>query len=189
MRRSRDVGRSTAATFELAQDEKIYGFGESFTRLNKRGQRVVAFIRDAMGAQSQLQYKAVPFFMSSRGYAMFVHTSAPVTFDVGAEFDAHHTIYSGDELLDLFIFLGEPKDLLSEYTARHRPQPGAAALVVRAVDEPHHVQVGSRGARRRGEAARVSHSRPTCCTSTPAGSRPTGAATISSRSRASPIRR
>ena len=117
VRRSRDVGRSTAATFELAPDERIYGFGESFTRLNKRGQRIVAVIRDAMGAQSQLQYKAVPFFMSSRGYAMFVHTSTPVTFDVGAEFDAHNTIYSGDELLDIFIFLGEPKDLLSEYTA------------------------------------------------------------------------
>ncbi len=117
VRRSRDIGRSTAATFELAQDEKIFGFGESFTRLNKRGQRVVAFIRDAMGAQSPVQYKAVPFFMSSRGYAMFVHTSAPVTFDVGAEYDSHNTIYSGDELLDLFIFLGEPKDLLSEYTA------------------------------------------------------------------------
>lgn len=83
LRRSTDLGRSTAATFELAPDEKIYGFGESFTRLNKRGQRVIAFIRDAMGAQNSLQYKAVPFFMSSRGYAMFVHTSAPVTFDVG----------------------------------------------------------------------------------------------------------
>jgi len=117
VRRARDIGRSTAATFELTQDEKIYGFGESFTRLNKRGQRVIAFIRDAMGAQSPVQYKAVPFFMSSRGYAMFVHTSAPVTFDVGAEYDAHNTIYSGDELLDLFIFIGEPKELLSEYTA------------------------------------------------------------------------
>jgi alpha-D-xyloside xylohydrolase len=117
LRRSRDIGRSTAATFELAPDEKIYGFGESFTRLNKRGQRIVAVIRDAMGAQSPLQYKAVPFFLSSRGYGMFVHTSAPVTFDVGAEFDAHHTIYSGDELLDVFIFVGEPKDVLSEYTA------------------------------------------------------------------------
>ena len=48
---------------------------------------------------------------------MFVHTSAPVTFDVGAEYDSHHTIYSGDELLDLFVFLGEPKDVVSEYTA------------------------------------------------------------------------
>ncbi len=117
LRRARDAGQSTAATFELAPDERIYGFGESFTRLNKRGQRVVAFIRDGMGAQSQRQYKAVPFFVSSRGYAMFVHTSAPVTFDVGAEFDAHHTIYSGDDFLDLFVFLGEPKALLSEYTA------------------------------------------------------------------------
>ena len=117
VRRARDLGRSTAATFELAQDEKIFGFGESFTRLNKRGQRVVAFIRDGMGVQGQLQYKSIPFFMSSRGYGMFVHTSAPVTFDVGAEFDAHNTIYTGDELLDIFVFLGEPKDITTEYTA------------------------------------------------------------------------
>ena len=117
VRRARDLGRSIAATFALAHDEKIFGFGESFTRLDKRGQRVVAVLRDAMGAQSRLQYKAVPFFLSSKGFGMFVHTSAPVTFDVGAEFDAHHTIYSGDETLDLFLFLGEPKDVLSEYTA------------------------------------------------------------------------
>ncbi|HEY2377082.1 MAG TPA: TIM-barrel domain-containing protein [Gemmatimonadaceae bacterium] len=117
LRRSRDVGRSAAATFELSPNEKIYGFGESFTRLDKRGQRIVAFLRDAMGAQSPLQYKAIPFFLSSNGYGMFVHTSAPVTFDVGAEFDAHHAIYTGDELLDLFVFLGAPKDVVSEYTA------------------------------------------------------------------------
>ncbi|HKO15414.1 MAG TPA: TIM-barrel domain-containing protein [Gemmatimonadaceae bacterium] len=117
LRRSRDLGRSTAAVFELAPDEKIFGLGESFTRLNKRGQRVVAYLRDAMGAQSPLEYKAVPFFLSSRGYGMFVHTSAPVTFDVGAEFDAHHTIYGGDELLDVFVFLGPPKEVVSAYTA------------------------------------------------------------------------
>ncbi len=117
VRRARDLGRSTAAVFELAPDEKIFGMGESFTRLDKRGQRIVAYLRDAMGAQSKLQYKAVPFFLSSRGYGMFVHTSAPVTFDVGAEFDSHHAIYSGDEQLDLFVFLGEPKDVVSEYTA------------------------------------------------------------------------
>lgn len=117
LRRSRDVGRTAAATFELAPDEKIFGLGESFTRLDKRGQHVVAYIRDAMGAQSPLQYKAVPFFMSSRGYGVFVHTTAPLTFDVGAEFDAHNTIYDGDELLDLFAFLGTPKEILSDYTA------------------------------------------------------------------------
>jgi alpha-D-xyloside xylohydrolase len=117
VRRARDLGRSSAATFELAPDEGIYGFGESFTRLDKRGQRVLAYLRDAMGAQGPFQYKAVPFFVSSRGYGMFVHTSAPVAFDVGAEYDAHHAIYSGDELIDLFVFLGQPKDVVSEYTA------------------------------------------------------------------------
>lgn len=117
VRRSRDLQRNSAAAFELAPDEKIFGFGESFTRLNKRGQRVVAYLRDAMGAQTRLQYKAIPFFLSSRGYGMFVHTSTPVTFDVGADFDAHNTIYTGDELLDVFVFLGEPKDTDSEYTA------------------------------------------------------------------------
>ena len=117
IRRARDLGRSTAATFELQHDEKIYGTGESFTRLDKRGQKVIAYIRDAMGAQNYRMYKPIPFFMSSNGYGMFVHTSTPVTFDFGHEFDAHNTIYTGDEVIDLFVFLGEPKDVLTEYTA------------------------------------------------------------------------
>jgi len=55
--------------------------------------------------------------LSNNGYGMFVHTSAPVTFDFGKYYDAHNVIYSGDENLDIFVFLGEPKDILSEYTA------------------------------------------------------------------------
>ncbi|HKX32457.1 MAG TPA: TIM-barrel domain-containing protein [Blastocatellia bacterium] len=117
IRRGKDLGRSIAASFQLAPDEKIFGGGESFTRLNKRGQKVVAYIRDAMGAQTGRMYKPIPFFTSSRGYGMFVHTSTPVTFDFGQTFDQYNTIYSGDESLDLFIFLGTPKEVLSEYTA------------------------------------------------------------------------
>jgi alpha-D-xyloside xylohydrolase len=117
VRRARDLGRSTAATFELQHDEKLFGAGESFTRLDKRGQKVLVYLRDAMGAQGYRQYKAIPFFLSSHGYGMFVHTSTPVTFDFGHDFDQHNTIYTGDELLDLFVFLGEPKEVLSEYTA------------------------------------------------------------------------
>ncbi len=117
VRRASDLGRRIAATFELKHDEKIFGGGESFTRLNKRGQRVNAYIRDGMGTQSEYMYKPIPFFLSSNGYGMFVHTSAPVTFDFGRDFDAHNVIYSGDENLDIFVFLGEPKEILSEYTA------------------------------------------------------------------------
>lgn len=117
VRRSSDLARRFAATFELQHDEKIFGTGESFTRLNKRGQRVLASTRDGMGTQNEWMYKPIPFFLSDRGYGMFVHTTAPLTFDFGKFYDAHNVIYSGDENLDLFIFLGEPKDVLSEYTA------------------------------------------------------------------------
>jgi alpha-D-xyloside xylohydrolase len=117
VRRSSDLSRRMAATFQLQHDEKIFGCGESFTRLDKRGQHVVVSTRDGMGTQNEYMYKPIPFFLSSNGYGMFVHTSAPVTFDFGKYYDAHNVIYSGDENLDLFIFLGEPKDILSEYTA------------------------------------------------------------------------
>jgi alpha-D-xyloside xylohydrolase len=117
VQRASDLSRRVAATFLLQHDEKLFGCGESFTRLNKRGQHVVIYTRDGMGTQNEYMYKPIPFFLSSNGYGMFVHTSAPVTFDFGKNYDAHNVIYSGDESLDLFIFLGEPKDILSEYTA------------------------------------------------------------------------
>ncbi|HMG32679.1 MAG TPA: TIM-barrel domain-containing protein [Blastocatellia bacterium] len=117
VRKASDLSRSFAATFELAHDEKIFGCGESFTRLNKRGQKINVYTRDGMGTQAELMYKPIPFFMSSNGYGMFVHTSAPLTFDFGQYYDPHEVIYSRDENLDLFVFLGNPKEILSEYTA------------------------------------------------------------------------
>ncbi|HET8656258.1 MAG TPA: TIM-barrel domain-containing protein, partial [Longimicrobiaceae bacterium] len=117
VRRTRDLGRNTAVAFQLAHDEKIFGGGESFTRLNKRGQKMVLYTRDAMGVQTRREYKPIPFFLSSRGYGMFVHTSAPVTFDFGHDFDESGVLYSGDEVMDLFVFLGDPKQVLEEYTA------------------------------------------------------------------------
>jgi alpha-D-xyloside xylohydrolase len=117
IRRASDLSRRTAATFELAHDEKIFGCGESFTRLDKRGQKVNAWTRDGMGVQNEFMYKPIPFFLSSQGYGMFVHTSAPVTFDFGKTYDQHNVVYTGDENLDIFVFLGDPKEILSEYTA------------------------------------------------------------------------
>ena len=117
VRRATDLGRSVAAAFSLSPDEKIFGCGESFTRLNKRGQKVVLYMRDAMGVQTPLMYKPIPFFMSSNGYGMFLHTSTPVTLDIGQTFDNSNVLYVGEDALDLFIFLGNPKEILSEYTA------------------------------------------------------------------------
>lgn len=54
--------------------------------------------------------------MSNRGYGMFMHTSAPVTCDFGATYIGLNKMFMGDENLDLFVFFGEPKDILDEYT-------------------------------------------------------------------------
>ena len=112
-----DLSRHIAASFTLAPDEKLFGAGESFTRLNKRGQKIVLWAKDALGVQTDQMYKPIPFFLSSRGYAMFVHTSAPLTFDFGQTYDQANVIYLGDTELDLFFFFGKPKEVLSEYTA------------------------------------------------------------------------
>ena len=108
MRRHEDNARYMAASFTLFPGERIYGCGESFTPLNKIGQKQVLFTSDAQSAASPEQYKPIPFFMSSRGYGVFIHTSAPVTIDFGQAQAGTQTIYLGDGELDLFFFVGSP---------------------------------------------------------------------------------
>ncbi len=75
VRRAADYSRSMDAVFTLSPGEKIFGCGESFTSLDKRGQKIVLWTDDANGIQNQGMYKPIPFFMSNRGYGMFIHTS------------------------------------------------------------------------------------------------------------------
>jgi alpha-D-xyloside xylohydrolase len=117
VRTASSLRRHIAASFLLSPDEKLFGCGESFTRLDKRGQKLILWTYDAYSAQTPDMYKPVPFFMSSRGYGMFVHTTAPLTFDLGASYNEANVLYLGDDYLDLFVFFGSPKEILSEYTA------------------------------------------------------------------------
>lgn len=117
VRRSSDFKKMMAASFGLAHDEKIYGCGESFTRLNKRGQYIPLCTIDANGAQTKDMYKPIPFYISSRGYGMFVNTSTPMSFDFGSLYDDTLTTYVSDNTVDMFIFIGNPKEVVSEYTA------------------------------------------------------------------------
>jgi len=111
-----DNSREINPVFSLSPNEKIFGCGESFTKLDKRGQKVHLFVADPQGPETQGMYKPVPFFMSSRGYGMFMHTSAPVTCDFGNTYVGANKLFMGDETLDLFLFVGQPKEVLDEYT-------------------------------------------------------------------------
>ena len=116
IKRGSDNSRSINPVFSLAPGERIYGCGESFTSLNKVGQKVHLSVTDPQGPESDGQYKPVPFFFSNRGYGIFMHTSAPVTCDFGASYIGADRLFMADEQMDFFVFFGEPKDILNEYT-------------------------------------------------------------------------
>lgn len=116
VRRASDYSTSFAAVWRLSPNEGIYGCGESYTEFNKRGRKVVFYADDGNGVQNETMYKPIPFFLSSRGYGVFMHTSSPITCDFGKYYSGANTLMIGDDQLDLFFFLGRPKEILDEYT-------------------------------------------------------------------------
>ena len=116
IKRGSDNSRSINPVFLLSPGERIYGCGESFTSLNKVGQKVHLSVTDPQGPETDGMYKPVPFYFSNRGYGIFMHTSAPVTCDFGASYIGAQRLFLADEQMDFFIFFGEPKDILNEYT-------------------------------------------------------------------------
>lgn len=116
VRKAEDYSRSMAAVFSMSPEEKIFGCGESFTQFNKRGQKVILWTDDSNGVQNETMYKPIPFYMSSRGYGVFMHHSSPITVDFGKYFNGANAMMIGDDEADLFVFIGDPKAILDEYT-------------------------------------------------------------------------
>ena len=117
IKRGADNSRSINPVFSLGANEKIYGLGESPSGVNKVGQKVNLFVTDPQGPETPDMYKPIPFFFSNKGYGIFMHTSEPVTLDIGQSYIGANKIYMNDENMDFFIFFGTPKEILSEYTS------------------------------------------------------------------------
>ena len=103
--------------FTLSPSEAIYGFGEWFSTLNKRGQTVGLWAIDGMGNTSGRTYKNIPFFMSTAGYGVFVNHVLPMTFFVGSRSYIHNLLVAEGDSLDYFFFYGPSlKKIASAYT-------------------------------------------------------------------------
>lgn len=111
-----DMRKYSAVSLQIHNGEHFYGCGESFTQLDKHGQKITLWTKDANSSEGRDLYKPVPFFISSRGYGVFYHTSAPLTLDFGHEYGEANTAFLGDENVDIFIFVGDPKTVLGAYT-------------------------------------------------------------------------
>ncbi|SEG99497.1 alpha-D-xyloside xylohydrolase [Nonomuraea solani] len=103
-------------SFAAAPDEAFAGFGESFTRLDKRGQRPVMWNFDAFGAESQRAYKNVPLYLSSKGYGILVDSGAPTEFDVCQSTHSVVQILVPDDVMDYYVLAGPtPPEILDRY--------------------------------------------------------------------------
>ncbi len=101
----------------LAAGECVYGLGERFTPFVKNGQVVEIWNEDG-GTGSDQAYKNVPFYMTNRGYGVFVNHPERVSFEVASEKVSRVQFSVPGENLDYFVIYGPtPKEILRKYTA------------------------------------------------------------------------
>ena len=67
----------------LSFDESVYGLGEKWSRLDKRGQLVRSYNYDALGVNGENPIRTRHSHGSLSGWNVFVHTASPVTHSVG----------------------------------------------------------------------------------------------------------
>ncbi|MGC9521233.1 MAG: alpha-xylosidase [Anaerolineae bacterium] len=102
---------------DLGVGECVYGLGERFTPFVKNGQVVDMWNADG-GTASEQTYKNVPFYLTNRGYGVFVNHPELVSFEVASEKVERVQFSVPGETLDYFIIYGPtPKEVLNRYTA------------------------------------------------------------------------
>lgn len=103
-------------SLDLDVGEWVYGLGERFGPYLKNGQTVDMWNADG-GTASELAYKNVPFYMTNRGYGVFVDDTSDVSFEVASEKVERVQFSVEGERLRYFIFAGpSPKEILERYT-------------------------------------------------------------------------
>ena len=100
----------------LAVGELIYGLGEHFTPFVKNGQSVELWNEDG-GTASDQAYKNIPFYMTNRGYGVFINHPGRVSLEIGTEVvDKVQISVPGEELEIFFIYGANPREIAQRYT-------------------------------------------------------------------------
>jgi alpha-D-xyloside xylohydrolase len=119
--REEALGQSAATwmhqQLSLDAGERVYGLGERFGAFVKNGQVVDTWNADG-GTSSEQAYKNIPFYITSRGYGVFVDDPANVSFEVASEVNSRVQFSVEGESLEYYVIGGPaPKDVLRRYTA------------------------------------------------------------------------
>lgn len=110
-------GRYIHEQLSLGVGEYVYGLGERFTPFIKNGQVVDIWNEDG-GTASEQAYKNIPFYLTNRGYGVFVNHPEKVSFEIGSEKVERVQFSVPGESLDYFVIYGPtPREILERYTA------------------------------------------------------------------------
>jgi alpha-D-xyloside xylohydrolase len=112
-----DGSRYMSEQLSLGVGEYVYGLGERFTAFIKNGQVVDSWNRDG-GTSSEQAYKNIPFYLTNRGYGVFVNHPELVSFEVGSEKVSRVQFSVAGDTLEYYLIYGPtPKEVLEKYTA------------------------------------------------------------------------
>jgi alpha-D-xyloside xylohydrolase len=96
--------------------ELIYGLGERFTAFIKNGQSVDIWNEDG-GTGTEQAYKNIPFYMSNRGYGVFINSPQKVSLEIGSEKVSRVQFSVPGEVMEYYIIAGDDmKEVLTKYT-------------------------------------------------------------------------
>lgn len=114
--KSSDTDAYMRQQLSLGVGELIYGMGERFAAMIRNGQSVDIWNEDG-GTSTDQAYKNIPFYLSNKGYGVFVNHPEKVSFEVATEAVTKVEFSVPGESLDYFFFNGPTmKDVLKRYT-------------------------------------------------------------------------
>lgn len=100
----------------LSVGELIYGMGERFTPFVKNGQSIDIWNEDG-GTSTEQSYKNIPFYLSNKGYGVFVNHPERVSFEIASEMVTKAGFSVEGESLDFFLINGPTmKEVIERYT-------------------------------------------------------------------------
>lgn len=103
-------------SFECAPDEAFAGTGERFCKMDLSGHTFQLKNQDGQGVNNRRAYKNIPFYLSSRMYGVFYHTSAHCKLSL-ADHSTRSVQFLNDQAqLDVFLIGGNtPEEILYGY--------------------------------------------------------------------------
>lgn len=105
----------TCEALELDCDEIIYGLGERWDSIVRNGRTVDFYNKDAVGTTSKRAYVNIPFYISTKGYGLFLNSGAKTSWDIATDDCSSLQFSVLDDQMEYFVIHGNPKEILKSY--------------------------------------------------------------------------